>query len=153
MNTLKKALPLGFIIAILLVWFFVYVNSKNVVKYGKISINETPISVEIVEKEVDLMKGLSGKTELKEGEGMWFIFLKNSKIGIWMRDMKFSIDILWLDKNLKIVDIKENASPESYPEVFYSRENSRYVLEVMAGFVQKHEIKIGDTAKISKVNF
>lgn len=153
LKTIIKSIIPAVIIAIIGVWFFVYAVSKNDVKYFKINIKEAVINAKIVEKEADLMMGLGGVSELGEGEGMWFIFLEDSKIGIWMRDMKIPIDIIWFDKNLKIVDIKEGALPESYPEIFYPKGNARYVLEINAGFSKKQGIKIGDIAKISKINF
>ena len=60
-----------------------------------------------------------------------------------MKEMNFPIDIIWLDENLKIVAIKENAMTESYPEVFTPSTPARYVLEVPAGFVQKNKISVG----------
>lgn len=94
--------------------------------------------------------GLSRQREIKENEGLLFIFNESDEHGIWMRDMYFPIDIIWLDTDLAVVDIKENAAPESYrslrdAEVFSPRTPARYVLEVYSGFVDAHNIAIGDT--------
>lgn len=89
------------------------------------------------------IRGLSGLTELSDGEGMLFVFDKSDKYGFWMKDMFFSIDILWIDEEGKVVHIKENATPESYPEVFKPDIPARFVLEVKAGFVKEEEIGLG----------
>ena len=63
---------------------------------------------------------------------------------MWMKDMQFPIDILWLDAEYKIVFIKHVSTPETYPESFYSDVPARYVLELPAGFAREHDFKIGD---------
>jgi uncharacterized membrane protein (UPF0127 family) len=65
-----------------------------------------------------------------------------------MKEMKFPIDIIWVDKDFKVVSLKENITPETYPEVFYPEDQSLYVLETGAGFIQKHKIRINDPIKI-----
>ena len=75
---------------------------------------------------------------------MLFVFDHPAQYPFWMKDMNFPIDIIWIDENLKVIFIKKNAVPESYPEVFTSPQNSKYVLEVVAGFSDKYNIKIGD---------
>ncbi len=61
--------------------------------------------------------------------------------------MQFSIDIIWISEDLKVVDIKEEATPESYPESFAPKEGAKYVLEVGAGFSKLNNLKIGDSVK------
>ena len=65
-----------------------------------------------------------------------------------MKDMKYAIDILWMDSAGKVTDIKELATPESYPEQFCSSDAVRYVLELPVGSVDEQDIELGDTAKI-----
>lgn len=89
-------------------------------------------------------QGLSGRSTLPEGAGMLFVFDESDKHGIWMRDMRFAIDIFWLDDDMHVVAIKENADPSSYPETFYPESSARYVLEVPAGFTLAHGIARGD---------
>lgn len=93
------------------------------------------------------MQGLSGKTGLGEDEGMLFVFDTVGKYTFWMKDMKFPIDIIWIDgdlADLRVVYIEKNAKPESYPDVFSGTVDSRYVLEVNAGFSEKNNLKVGD---------
>lgn len=96
------------------------------------------------------VQGLSGRKNLAKDTGLLFIFEKPSRDGFWMKDMNFPIDIIWFDQDQKVVTIKKNATPESYPEVFYPTAESLYVLEVPAGFVSGHNVVEGDFASFSK---
>ena len=89
-------------------------------------------------------KGLSGRKELKEDEGMLFVFSHMGQYPFWMKDMNFNMDIIWLGEDLRVVFIKKNASLESYPETFLPKQNARYVLEVLSQFSEKNNLKVGD---------
>lgn len=89
-------------------------------------------------------RGLSGHAGLGENEGMLFVFNEEAGHGIWMKDMRFAIDIIWATQDGTVVTIKENATPESYPEAFYPAEPALYVLEVPAGFAGRAGVAVGD---------
>jgi len=93
-------------------------------------------------------QGLSGRDQLDPGSGMIFVFPKDDQYGFWMKDMRFSIDIIWLDSRYRIVDVKKDATPASYPEIFSPSQSARYVAEVRAGFFEERHLKIGDTLEI-----
>ena len=107
-------------------------------------IGDSVIELEIVTSAGDRARGLSGRSNLPNNTGMWFVFNSDDYHGIWMKDMNFSIDIIWVDSFMKIVHIEENVSPDTYPHVFKPNITSRYVLEVPAGYVQRSGIKISD---------
>jgi len=91
-------------------------------------------------------KGLSGRTGLDQSHGMLFIFSEADNTCFWMKDMKFSIDILWFDQDQKLVHIAKDASPASYPkESFCSPTATKYVIEVAAGTVERLGLKLGDS--------
>ena len=97
-------------------------------------------------------QGLSGKEQLPENRGLLFIFEKADIYGIWMKDMKFAIDILWLDKDFKIVGLKKNALPELYPEIYNPQNPALYVLETNTGFIDEHKLSMGSTLTILGVS-
>lgn len=100
-----------------------------------------------------LEKGLSGTHNLRENEAMLFIYDRDDKWGIWMKDMSYPIDIVWLDKDKKVVYIVKNAPPESYPfESFTPKQEARYVVELPAGTVEKKAINIGAQAAFDENN-
>lgn len=94
--------------------------------------------------------GLSGWEKLEPDHGMLFVFAEPQRHGFWMKDMLFPIDIIWFDSNREVVDVWENATPESYPKIFTPRVSSQFVLEVPAGFFAEHNLKIGNVIEILK---
>ncbi len=113
-------------------------------------IGNAPISIDRVNSPLGRQLGLSGEKFLRENQGLLFAFEENSMYGIWMKDMNFAIDVVWFDENLRVVSIRKEFSPSSYPEVAYPTAPAKYVLEVPAGFADTHQIKIGDTLRLQE---
>ncbi len=88
--------------------------------------------VEIADTSVSRAQGLSGRAELLEGNGMFFMFPKSDFYSFWMKDMNFEIDILWLNSDFHVVHILPAVSPETYPESFTPPVRTQYVLEIPA---------------------
>jgi len=112
-------------------------------------ISGVPVYATIAQTNEQRMLGLSGQTGLNEGEGLFFVFPYDSRHGIWMKDMLFPIDILWFDREFRVVGITKSATPESFPEVFNSERDARYVLELNAGFVEANTVSLGDQVTIT----
>lgn len=125
-------------------------NSAETSSKSKVKINGITIPVEVAKTDVQRRNGLSNRESLPEGEGMFFEFVqKDVKPPFWMKDMRFAIDILWINDN-KIVQIDKNVQP---PEtgttddkliLYIPNQPIDYVLEVAAGFSDENNIKIGD---------
>lgn len=98
----------------------------------------------VADTEEKRIQGLSNKVFLPSNTSMLFEFDKSDIHGIWMKDMNFPIDIIWLDKNKKIINLISNAEPKTYPHVFYPPEESLYILEVRAGLIKDKALKLGD---------
>lgn len=89
------------------------------------------------------------RKQLDPGSGMLFVFDKESRYSFWMKNMLFPIDIIWLDKDKKVVAVKERAPVcADACEVYHSNRDAQYVIETEAGFIQAHQVKPGD-----QVNF
>ena len=92
-------------------------------------------------------KGLAIRDSLNENEGMLFIFETPQKYSFWMKDMKFPIDIIWINQDGKIVHIEKNLPPCVFllPCPSYApKDDSLYVLEVVSNFTNKFDINVGD---------
>jgi uncharacterized protein len=63
----------------------------------KISVGDRQYQVEIVTKDTDQQIGLSKYTSLNHDQGMLFQFENENVRNFWMKDMKFDIDIVWLN--------------------------------------------------------
>lgn len=116
-----------------------------------IYIGSSAISVTVADSEEERIKGLSGVVSLREREGKLFVFDTDGRFGIWMKEMDMPLDIIWIDKNLKIVHIVENVSPESFPEVFAPESDARFVLEMNAHFASSLRAKVGDVLTLPSV--
>ena len=137
---------LAFVVIFAVIVFFLYNKNypSRLILGGKV------FTVEVADTAKLLEKGLSGHRSIKNDEGMLFVFQRPDKYGFWMKDMLFSIDILWIDSNLKIVHIEKSLRPETYPKIFYPSSVALYVLELKAGEVQNLNLKIGDSLEIVK---
>lgn len=111
------------------------VSQVGTLSTGRVKIDGVTFNVLVADTKPARTQGLSGRTSLGDRQGMLFVFDENDQQGIWMKDMKFPIDIVWISENFRIVDIKRDATPESYPEVFMNTRPARYVLELPAGSI------------------
>lgn len=123
--------------------------SKYTQDHGKVTIGETKIKVEIADTLEEVQKGLSNRESLDENKGMLFVFVEPGKPAFWMKDMKFPIDIIWI-QNDRVVDIAPNLPVVAgeFLSTYTPKEPANYVLEVNAGFAAEHGIKVGDRVEI-----
>lgn len=91
-------------------------------------------------------KGLSGRENMPHDAGMLFVFEQNATQCIWMKDMQFNLDIIWLDETKKIVKIEKDVSPSTYPQSFCA--TAQYVIEVNSGIADSADLQIGQRIKL-----
>lgn len=108
--------------------------------------------VEIVNTIEERAVGLMYRTELEVDHGMLFVFEDTKERAFWMKNTKIPLDILFLDENGIIIDLKENFQPcvADPCERYYSKP-ARYALEVNAGVVEGYEIVIGDKIDLEEL--
>lgn len=129
--------------AVILYW-----SPPEMKKTVTIEIRGNPIEAELAETVFERARGLSGRSSIGANEGMLFLFDTVERHVIWMKDMEFPIDILWI-KNGLIVDLEENVRPEpGIPDASLTRYApdgaAEFVLEFPSGFSRMHGILIGD---------
>lgn len=101
------------------------------------------IDIELADNEERRAQGLMYRTEMKENQGMLFVFPYEEMQSFWMKNTVLSLDMIFINSKLEIVTIHKNTQPyatTSYP----STKPSQYVLETLAGYTDKHNIKVGD---------
>lgn len=113
-----------------------------------IYIAEHALEASVARTEKDRQQGLSGTPFLPEGVVKLFVFDSSDRWGIWMKDMQYPIDILWIDSSGVVVDIEQAASPASYPRVFTPTDSARYIIETNAGLVADKSIQVGDQVRL-----
>ncbi|NQV89480.1 MAG: DUF192 domain-containing protein [Parcubacteria group bacterium] len=161
MSLLKKIKPLHkkvFLIAMIMVLLvgtvFFYNDSEidEVIDSGKgliVFVDQTVMEVEIADSRQERVHGLSGHAPLGQEEGMLFLFEEKKVAGIWMKDMLFSIDLIWLDGDL-VIDLDSNLPLEDPASTIYTPSMPvDRVLEVSAGFIEEHGVIAGDRLDIT----
>lgn len=91
--------------------------------------------------------GLMYRPSIKDNEGMLFKFPFNHEWKIWMLNMKFPIDVIWLDEKFRIVHIERGMQPCSNIfscKSFSPDKQSRYVLELAAGVAARLKLRHGE---------
>lgn len=133
------------IFAIILFIFLASCSSQNIVTIG-----DTDISVEFADTIDEQALGLMYRTSLEENHGMLFVFDSLQPHIFWMKNTELTLDIIFIDSEGVIVDIKENFEPCDYePCEMYTSKPAMYALEVNGGFVAKHGVEVGDIVKIN----
>ena len=132
-------------------------NTTEVSLKSEVKISGITIPVEVAKTDVQRRTGLSNQDDLPEGDGMFFEFVqKDVKPPFWMKDMRFAIDILWINDN-EIVQIDNNVQPpaprtaDNELILYMPNQPIDYVLELNAGFTDEHNIKVGDTVDLSSL--
>lgn len=119
-------------------------NKPKVADTVRVLIAEkTKIPVYVVDNDTKRTKGLGGLVSISTDYGMFFIFDHSDYQNIWMKDMLFPIDIIWIDENNKIVHIEKNISPSTYPKIFTAPIKALFVLELNAGMSSVYDLKVG----------
>jgi len=141
--------PFLFIIAGFLIWrLFFYLPPSN---YVKIKIGNTDYKIELAKTTAQKSKGLSSRQTLCKNCGMLFIFGFETNLPFWMKDTLIPLDMIWLDKNGKIVDIQTITETNS-TKIYQNQTPAKYVLELNANDSQKINLKIGNIIDLSKIN-
>lgn len=112
---------------------------------NRVKIGDDIFFVEIADSTDELERGLSNRQSLDPDRGMLFIFGTPDRHGFWMKDMLFSIDIVWLHGK-SIVGIAESLplDKSAFPKVYYPPEFVDRVIEVKAGEIRARGIKVGE---------
>ena len=107
-------------------------------------------NVEIADYPEERLLGLMYRKYLAKDNGMVFVFPSQSKRSFWMKNTLIPLDIIYIDKTLRIRRIIHQARPcikdpcPTYP----SNAPVQYTLEINAGLSKKYGIKEGQ-----RVNF
>ncbi len=111
------------------------------------TINGHKLDVEFARTADERAAGLSNRESMPNNQGMLFIFESPGKYGFWMKDMKFSLDFVWI-KDGKVVEIMPNIGFTDQTTIYQPKSEIDSVLEVNAGWAAKNGIKIGDRAEV-----
>jgi hypothetical protein len=102
------------------------------------------LQVEVMVKDEDRAMGLMFRPALPEDRGMLFVFEDVAFHGIWMKNCRFPIDILWLDEARKVVHVAEAVPPcKADPcPVYQPLRKAAYVVELNAGQARREKAAV-----------
>ena len=136
-------------------WFFhmAFGVSNPQLPTEKLSIKGNTWSVEMATSSLQQARGLSGRTGLGPNDGMLFVFNGGGVQNFWMKDMNFSLDMIWISGNT-VAGFAQDAEPQPGAplwklKIYTSPYNVDKVLEVVDGTVAKYNIKVGDIVTIA----
>ncbi len=110
----------------------------------KLDSNESiEFKILIAESNKDRRQGLMHIEFMEENQGMLFVFNPPRKVSMWMRNTPMTLDILFIDKDGKIINIEQNTTPYS-TKALSSGGSIQWVLEINGGLSEKMGIKTGD---------
>ena len=139
------------LITILILSFFSLAYTREVTQ--RVCIKNTCINAEIADDDYKRQQGLMFRESLADDHGMLFVFQYEDKYGFWMKNMLIPLDIIWISKDMRVVDISTNVQPCSDTcDNITPKKAVKYVLEVKSGFVNKHKLRLGDKVSFSLIS-
>src|SRR5690606_834585 len=122
-------------------------RSDKVYRQVNVTLNNVTLLADIAETGEQVNKGLSVRDTLREDEGMLFVFKSSYPHSFWMKDMKFLIDIIWINEYHEVVHVEHSLEPCNnaiFCPSYRPDRNALYVLETVAGFAQKYNVTEND---------
>lgn len=116
-------------------------------KYVKVFFPDgSSVTAELAVTDEERQQGLMYREKLADDQGMLFIFEEEEIHSFWMKNMRFSIDILWLDKDRRIVHLEARVPPcAADPCPSYAPDRpAGFVLELQSGAAEKRGLKLDD---------
>jgi uncharacterized membrane protein (UPF0127 family) len=123
------------------------IRHRPAVHYGEVTINNTKFTVEIAANEATREIGLMFRKSLPEKHGMLFLFDKPGIYPFWMRNTLISLDIIYIDKDRRILNIC--TMPPQTDESCKPSGEALYVLELEADSAKHYHLEAGQTAEIA----
>lgn len=101
------------------------------------------IDIEIAQDELERETGLMYREKMAENQGMLFVFDDSDVRSFWMKNTLISLDMIFVNEKDEIITIRKHTTPLS-EQSYVSTGPAKYVIEVNAGFTDKHQITVGD---------
>lgn len=122
-------------------------NTARVVLHGTRAV---PIRVEVARTDSERERGLMYRNHLDPDAGMLFIFEREGPLTFWMKNTFIPLDMVFIDRDRRVVGIVENAVPETETPRRVQGD-SRYVLEVGGGLTRQWGIERGSVVDFEGV--
>ncbi len=126
--------------------------STNLVVFDKnLKRMKAEFKVAVADTDKKRSKGLMFVKNMQDDNGMLFVFADLKTVSFWMKNTYISLDLLFVDENMKVISITEKAAPLS-ENLISSVKPIKYVVELNAGIVSDYGIVIGDIIKVDNIS-
>ncbi len=137
----------GILLLVLFLSYELFSGANSNQKFVEIFLkNDVKIIAELALTPEEHRRGLMFRKKIPEDYGMLFVFEREEYQWFWMKNTYIPLDIIWIDKDKRIVYIAENCKPclkEDCPS--YGVEIPvKYVLEIRGGMAKEYGIDVGD---------
>ncbi len=115
--------------------------------------NGDTVYAESAIEQMELLKGLMFRDSIPEDGGMLFIHNRMGRYARFTYQVKFPLDIVWLDNKKNIVEVVANVPPcpstkASECPTYGGKQDAQFVLEIPAGKAAAYRVAVG-----SKIDF
>ena len=113
---------------------------------GTIKVDDVVLEVQIADDESKRIRGLMFQDPLPYDQGMIFVFDEPGVYSLWMLNMQFALDMIWIDADGNVVHIEQDIPPCETPTEIMACQSivpsgeAMYILEVTSGFVEQFGI-------------
>ena len=147
------------ITAIAAFYTFYLISLRDYVPVPKVSIStrngDVEFLIEVAKTQEEQAKGLMYRKSLEKTGGMLFVLDKPRTVNFWMKNMMMPLDMIFINENFKIVDIKHHAQPcpQSVSNCpFYSSNIPiKYVLEIGTDLAKMNNKEVGNDVIIDLI--
>jgi uncharacterized protein len=142
----KIIFPAVFILIFLVFLFSMFFKKNLNEPKNTVCFKERCFFVKLAQTEEEKKMGLMFKENLNPDSGMLFIFAKEGVYPFWMKNTLITLDIVWINEEKEVVFISKNTQPclENNCRSITPDKNSKYVLEINGGILDKIGLRVGD---------
>ena len=101
------------------------------------------IAIETADTDSTRARGLMERREIPDDTGMLFIFPTEEVQGFYMANTPSSLDIIFVGADSLVTNVEANTVPFQVSPTYNSDGPTQYVVEVPAGYAQRHGITAG----------
>jgi len=140
---MKKYAQIIISIILLILIALVFIKDKRS-EITEVCFDKKCYNIETANTPIEREKGLMFRESLDKNSGMLFKFDDSDPHYFWMKNTLINLDLIGINEDLIIQDLKENLKPCSMSSCpSFEIKGSRYVLEVNAGVIKDQELYLG----------
>jgi uncharacterized membrane protein (UPF0127 family) len=113
---------------------------------GTIRIDDDVIRVEVAESRADKQRWLMFREErLPLNSAMILIYEKSDLYPMWLLNIEYNLDLMWVNENGNIVYMVKDAAPckntlDSASCTYKNTKPAKYIIAAASGFIEEHKI-------------